>query len=129
MNPGLLIAGALVVLVALAHSLLGERYILRRLFRRGGLPRLFGGEWFTRQTLRFAWHITSLAWIGLAAILLFLGLDATTGSETVLRMVALIFALTGLVAAVASKGRHLSWPVFLAIAALAWLGASASTGV
>ena len=33
------------------------------------LPRLFGSDWFTRRTLRFAWHITSVAWLGFAALL------------------------------------------------------------
>ena len=62
MNTAFLIAAALAVLLGVAHSYLGERYILTRLFRRGDLPRLFGGVEFTQQTLRFAWHLTSVAW-------------------------------------------------------------------
>jgi hypothetical protein len=89
----------LAVLLAAAHSYLGERYILVRLFRRADLPKLFGGTEFTTRTLRFAWHLTSVAWIGLAA--------AT-------------FATSGLAALVGSRGRHLAWIAFLAIAALVW---------
>lgn len=48
------LAAALVVALGLAHSLLGERYILQRLLRREDLPRLFGSADFTRRTLRFA---------------------------------------------------------------------------
>ena len=66
---GLLLAAAvLLALIALAHSALGERYILTRLFRRGELPRLYGSDWFTRRTLRFAWPvflaIALLVWLG-----------------------------------------------------------------
>jgi len=38
------------VLVGVAHSVLGERYILIRLFKREGLPKLFGGTEFTTRT-------------------------------------------------------------------------------
>jgi hypothetical protein len=51
------IAAGLAVLLGVAHSYLGERYILVRLFKRSDLPKLFGGQEFTRHTLRFAWHL------------------------------------------------------------------------
>ena len=64
----LIAAASLAFLIGLAHSYLGERYILIRLFRRE-LPRLFGSDDFTKQTLRFVWHLTTVSWWGLAAIL------------------------------------------------------------
>jgi hypothetical protein len=102
----------LAVLLAAAHSFLGERYILIRLFRRDDLPRLFGGTEFTTRTLRFAWHLTSVAWIGLAA--------AVAAPGRVAEIAAATFAISGLAALAGSRGRHLAWIVFLAIAALAW---------
>jgi len=48
------IAAALCFALGLAHSVLGERYILVHLFRRTDLPKLFGDDRFTRRTLRFA---------------------------------------------------------------------------
>jgi hypothetical protein len=57
MTSALYVAAALMVGVGIAHSVLGERYILMRLFRRGELPRLFGGTEFTARTLRFAWPV------------------------------------------------------------------------
>lgn len=103
----------------MAHSYLGERYILIRLFRRDDLPRLFGSDRFTKRTLRFAWHITSVAWVGFAGVL---GALATREAplSRVLVAIAVTFLVTSLVIAVASKGRHLAWPVFLAVALLAW---------
>ena len=120
MNGSLLTAAALLIAIAIAHSLLGERYILMRLFRRDDLPRLFGSDWFTRRTLRFVWHVTSLAWLGFAAVLMLLSQSATPTRDSLLSVVSLTFLLTATVAAVASRGRHLSWVVFLAVAVLAW---------
>ena len=53
MSTPLLAAAVLAVLLSLAHSYLGERYILMRLFRRDDLPKLLGGTDFTTRTLRF----------------------------------------------------------------------------
>jgi hypothetical protein len=64
MNSWLALAATLAVLVGAAHSYLGERYLLVRPFRRGGLPPLHGSDVFTRRTLRFAWHVTTVAWWG-----------------------------------------------------------------
>ena len=120
MKTGLLVAAALLVGVALAHSYLGERYILIRLFRRDDLPRLLGSDRFTKRTLRFAWHITSVAWVGFAGVLCALATRKAPLSWALVA-IAVTFLLTSLVIAVASKGRHLAWPVFLAVALLAWL--------
>ena len=111
----LLIAAFLLVAIGVAHSYLGERYILTRLLRRD-LPKLFGDDTFTKKTLRFAWHVTTIAWWGFAALLVF-GLDTPRAS---LQIVAATFAATGLVALLASRGKHLSWIVFFAIAGLTW---------
>lgn len=121
MNSWLRSAAALTIAVGLAHSYLGERYILTRLLRREPLPPMSGLDVFTRRTLRFAWHVTSIAWWGAAALFWALGRgDAMLG----LRVLSLTFLATALVAAVGSRGRHLSWPVFAAIGAAAWFGAA-----
>ena len=52
MNGWLLAAAVLTLAVGAAHSYLGARYILIRLFRRADLPHLFGSDVFTRRTLR-----------------------------------------------------------------------------
>jgi hypothetical protein len=122
MTPLALIAAVLVTLLAAAHSYLGEVYILMRLFRREGLPKLFGGVEFTRRTLRFAWHLTSVAWLGLAALLVAPASQPDASGRTQARLIAVTFGVSGLIALVGSRGRHLAWVVFLAIAVLAWLG-------
>lgn len=121
MNP-LFIAALLTIFIGVVHSVLGERYILIRLFRRPDLPRLGGSDWFTKRTIRFAWHLTTLAWWGSAAQLIFLSLDRSPDRiSNVLAVTAVVFFASALVTAIASKGKHLAWIVFLAIAALIWM--------
>ena len=100
--------------IGVIHSVLGERYILTRLFRRDDLPKLFGGTEFTTQTLRFAWHITTIAWWGFSAILVLLARDAFSFSNLSM-VIAITFLVSGSVALLASRGRHLSWIVFMFI--------------
>ena len=82
MTSLLYITAFLTFTIGVAHSVLGERYILIRLFRRNNLPKLFGGPEFTILTLRFAWHITTIAWWGLnSGDTIFNYCDCTNGSK------------------------------------------------
>lgn len=119
-----LVAAFLAFSVGVAHSVLGERYILIRLFRRSDLPQLFGGTEFTTRTLRFAWYLTTIAWWSAAALFFALA-QAPLTSNQVSVILGVMFALTALVTFLVSRGRHLAWPVFLAIAAIAFYGSHA----
>ena len=119
-----LIAALLAFSTGIAHSVLGERYILIRLFRHNDLPKLFGGTEFTTRTLRFAWHLTTIAWWG-AAALFFAMAQAPLTSSLVSSILGVVFFATALVSFVVSRGRHLSWLVFVAISAIALYGARA----
>lgn len=114
MSALLYTAAFLAFTIGIAHSVLGERYILIRLFRRENLPKLFGGTAFTIQTLRFAWHITTVVFWGFAAVIVLLARQAFS-FQNLSMVVAITFLITGLIALVASRGRHLSWVVFLFI--------------
>lgn len=118
MENVLYIAALLTVAIGVAHSYLGERYILMRLFRRTDLPELFGGTEFTKQTLRFVWHILTIAWLGFAALLVVLA-RGQSSSRVIGMIIGCTFLLHFVIALVASRGRHLSWLVFLAIGAAA----------
>ncbi len=111
-------AAVLVLIVAIAHSYLGERYLLQRLFQRYTIPPLLGSSQFAASTLRVAWHITSIAWLGLAALLVLLAVGHATPAA-VGTVIGITFGVHGLVALVASRGKHLSWIFFLSIGALA----------
>ena len=119
-----LLAAVLALALGIAHSFLGEKYILIRLFRREDLPKLFGGTEFTTRTLRFAWHLTSIAWWA-AAALFFLLARGSISSASVAGVLAAMFLVSGVVALIASRGRHLAWPVFLVIGFIALYAAQA----
>jgi hypothetical protein len=120
-SPWLPAAAILAFLTGIAHSYLGERYILIRLFRRADLPQLFGSDVFTRRTLRLAWHLTSIAWWGSAVLFWAL---AQGSVHLALEVLSCTFFCSALLTAVGSRGRHLAWPVFLLIAIFSWIAAS-----
>lgn len=113
----LLTAALLIFLTGCAHSFLGERYILVRLFDRGNLPRLFGGTEFTAGTLRFAWHITTVAWWAIALLLVFASRDALS-TATVLYVIAGAALASAVLPIVFTRGKHLSWVVFILVGLL-----------
>ena len=112
----LIIAASLTIFIGLAHSILGERYVFAKLFSLDSLPEINGSQLFTKRLLRWAWHITTLAWWGFAAILIAVANDY--GQREILIITALTFASSALVSAISSRGWHLSWIVFLSIAAI-----------
>jgi hypothetical protein len=118
----LVIAAVVLIGIGIAHSYLGEKYILIRLFRRDDLPHLFGSDWFTKRTLRFAWHLTSVAWMAWAAVLLILA-DESAGDplESVGLVIAITFAIHAIVTAAVSRGRHLAWIGFALVAVLTFV--------
>lgn len=108
------LAAILLVVIGIAHSYLGERYILIRLFRSDDLPRLFGSIDFTKNTLRFAWHLTTVAWFGFSGLLLHLS-SGNLDIKIAGNIIGTTFILHSVLSLVGSKGKHFSWPVFLAI--------------
>lgn len=118
------LAALLSFLLGLAHSMLGERYILVRLFRRDNLPRLFGGTEFTTRTLRFAWHLTTVLWWGFAALLWQLACGQTS-TPSVLGIIGWTCVAGGLLPLIITRGKHLSWLVLFAIGGLALSAAAA----
>jgi hypothetical protein len=115
-------AALLLFLTGVAHSYLGERYILIRLFKRDNLPRLFGGTDFTTGTLRFVWHLLTIAWWGVAA-LVFQASAQPLESGTVLEVFSVVAFFSGVLAFFFTRGRHLSWVVFFTVATLLWCAA------
>ena len=97
------IAAGLLVFISVAHSVLGEKEILQPLFGDDRwateLPR-----WVHERILRFAWHLTSVAWVGLAFLVL--GVDGAT--------VVVGVGLTSATVIAISLPGHFAWPVFIA---------------
>ncbi|MFK7835795.1 MAG: hypothetical protein AB8B60_06215 [Sulfitobacter sp.] len=115
---------ALLLVTAVIHSVGGEVYLLRPLFRKRGNKVLENP--LARMILRFAWHVTSLSWAVLAVILYAVAFRPGDVIAVTLGTVGLVFGLVGLFDLVASKGKHVGWPflVLIGICALLALGAS-----
>lgn len=112
----------LLFLTGVAHSYLGERYILIRLFKRDNLPKLFGGTDFTTGTLRFVWHLLTVVWWGVA-ILIVQASGQAFQPKTVLQVFSAVALVSGFFPLIFTRGRHLSWIVFFTVAALLWCAA------
>lgn len=121
----LAISSILLIFIGLLHSYLGERYILIRLFKRE-LPKLFGTDAFTKQVLRFAWHLTTVSWLGFAAILASMYFQTDNFSEISLYIISCVFLVSGAMSFGYTKGRHYSYIVFWSVSLMCVYIASGS---
>jgi hypothetical protein len=110
------------VIIGATHSTLGERLIFPRLLRAESLPRLRGSVDFARSIVRWAWHLTSLAWVGFAYLLFLIAAGKTPSAVELSRIIAVVFGLTGLVAFATTRGRHIAWPLLALVALASWFG-------
>ncbi|HEV2674486.1 MAG TPA: hypothetical protein VGV37_08090 [Aliidongia sp.] len=120
MEIALLVSAGLTVLLGIVHSGLGEARIIGPLLAPESRTGLLAKSAFARGILRFAWHLTSIAWWGMAAILAACAL-AVPALPAALTAISATLAVSGLIVLAMSRGRHLAWPVFLAAAGLAAL--------
>jgi len=124
MNLMLLAGGLLSVLIGIVHSVLGEKLLLGPLFQRDDLPKLLGSATFTRRTLRFAWHLTTVLLLGIGSVVVALSLSQLEPhSAWILRVFAIVFAVCSIVSLIGARAKHFSWWVFLIISVLLWFGA------
>lgn len=119
MSNGLLfIAAVLLMVTAFVHSLLGERRLIGPLLaRREGVL----ASDLARFVLRLAWHLLSVAWMVLALILVQLVRDPATARFWAAAGTGVAFTGVGLFDAVASRGRHIGWPLLTGIGIAALL--------
>ncbi|MEL6184706.1 MAG: DUF3995 domain-containing protein [Myxococcota bacterium] len=101
MNVGLSVFALL--FLAVGHSVLGEQSVLRPLFASEGWGLPDAPRWAAERLLRFAWHLTSVAWVVLAAIMLGAPAEIAVGGGCLVSAAFVFFGLRG----------HLAWPIFL----------------
>jgi hypothetical protein len=123
MSAPLLVGGLLSVMIGLAHSVLGERLVLRPLLAQNDLPTLLGRPDFMGQTLRFTWHLTTVLLASIGVIVITLSVMALGPAMVwLVRVLAITFGVCSLVSLVGARARHFSWWVFLIIGVLLWIG-------
>jgi hypothetical protein len=118
MNLQLAIAALLSATLAVGHSWLGERLILQPILGLDDLPKLSGSRRGMRKIVRFAWHITSVYFVAVAAILFYF--SRTAADPTVIKIVSIANIISAVITIVVSRGRHYAWAVFLVVGLLTW---------
>jgi hypothetical protein len=115
---------ALAAAAGMGHGYLGERLLLVPLGRQTDLPTTrLGGKRSTMQMLRFTWHFFTAVMLALAVAFLMLATGAIGGGDWALvRVLAVSFAVFGVLVLVLSRGRHRAWVLGFACAGTAWLG-------
>jgi hypothetical protein len=112
------LAATLLVGTAVMHSLLGERLFVRPLLGEGG-------QFYKRKLagflLRLAWHLLSVSWVTIAAILLTIAFWPGNLPKAILWIIGATFTVIGLYDAIGSRGRHVAWPLFTAVGILSLL--------
>ncbi len=114
----LLIAAILTIAVGLMHSILGGRRLIKPILEMEGLPVILGDIRNTRLTLFAGWHMLTLTWWSIAATMIYLHYFSAGMETAFLAIVAGMFAISGMTALIASRGRHLSWVFFLPTSAI-----------
>src|SRR6185503_8136695 len=105
-NDFLLIAAAIVAAIGLIHSYLGERLVFPRLFALPDLPLLRRDRTYTVAVLRYAWHLTSVAWWAAGALLIVLWWGKGDLRQSVVVVVAGLLLLTGVTILATCGPRH-----------------------
>ncbi len=102
-------AAVLLALVGVVHSWLGEAAVLRPLLAddRWRIPRVPRAA--AEPLLRFAWHLTTIAWWALAAALVGLPVAYAFAATCLSAAAIILVMLPG----------HLAWPLFLTAGILA----------
>jgi uncharacterized membrane protein HdeD (DUF308 family) len=123
MNIYFLSAAGMTLILGLIHSFLGEKLIITPLLKLDNLPHILGSDFLMKRTLRFAWHLMSIAVWALGAILVVLALVPLGVTDIfILHIIAATFLVSGIVSLVVAQGRHFSWYSFLFMAGLIWWG-------
>jgi len=130
MNGYFVAAAALVCVVGLVHSVLGEILIFRRLRQPGRLVPTRGGTLLGEGHVRIlwaSWHIVTVFGWAIGALLLRMAWPSDL--ESVAAFAADTFALSALAASAlvlfGTRAKHPGWIGLLAIAVCTWLGQAA----
>ena len=126
MNTYFFVAACLAFVLGLAHSVLGEVLIFRRMRRRSFIP-TEGGPILREHHVRIlwaTWHLVTVFGWGFGAILLRLSFPASPDAiqATVENSILVSMLAASLIVLVGTKGKHPGWVVLLGIAILLWLG-------
>lgn len=118
-EASLLLCAVILIGIGLAHSILGERWLIGPLLDPARRQGLLEKSRFAREVIRFAWHLTTLAFWSVAAVVVCVAMaPEDTLASAVLWAVSTFCFLSALAILISSRGRHLAWPFFATAGAL-----------
>ncbi|CAD5247652.1 conserved membrane hypothetical protein [Bosea sp. 62] len=127
MQSYVLAAGVLMILIGIAHSVIGEILIFRQL-RAGAIVPLLAPAPLRERHLRILWanwHLCSVLGWGLAALLIQFAMAPDLSAHALqIRIIAIATLAGSVLVLYATRGRHPGWLGLLVAAGLAWLGQS-----
>ena len=107
-------AGAVAIVAAIIHGVLGETKVFPRATIQP--PRV-------RTLIRLVWQIATVAWIGGGVLLIAAPFMASEPARHwIVATLACFFAYCALANAIATRGRHFGWMALSAVVALAVSG-------
>jgi hypothetical protein len=113
----LYLAAALIIATGIIHSTLGERLIIIPVLKLENLPVIFGSTAFVKGTLRFVWHLISIAWWTFAYFLI-LAANNSINQTVVLNTICVVAFISSIFPLVLTRGKHYSWVVLFLVFAL-----------
>lgn len=130
MNTPLLVAGSVALIGAAVHAVGGEVLVVRRLSPEVLPSSRFGGPKTTKTMIRVSWHVATIAFLIVGAVLILAGsvlhgdTARTIGLVGASASTAFAALLVGTACAHGPRAllRHPGPAVLTAVAALAWWG-------
>lgn len=108
----LIAAAFLLALMAVFHTLVGEKFVLQPINANNNLPKMWDSRTFTFRTIQATWHLVSVLWLGLAGYLIALELAPMHAGDYALIIFGVIFGGLAIVPLVWESGKHKSWIPF-----------------
>jgi hypothetical protein len=107
-------AGALAILVAVAHGLVSELKVF---------PNAQIKPTWARVLTRMVWHASTVDWIGMGILLLAApAFGSQAARQWVVAVAVMVYGYAALGNAVATRGRHFGWCLMVGVVALSLLG-------
>ena len=124
MQPYLIAAAVVAVLVGVVHSVLGEFLIFKKLRSSGLVPKESALPLQSRniRILWATWHLASVFGFALAAIIFSLSNSPAPKNSTIFNALILAFVGGSALVLIATKGKHPGWVGLLAVAILTYMG-------
>lgn len=120
MQPLYILAALLAFTATVAHSWLGEKFVIGPLLASQPLPGVLKPA-INRRLVRAVWHLPSAIWAVIGLYVLWAALAGAIAAETAIALGA-VFAVSGIANLAAVRRLHFAWAVLFSTTAALWIG-------